>query len=134
MGDYAAAWTRWFRAGPGIVVPGTAHNEVFNTVVVVPTSSSAPEIWPLRLAVGSFAGKNSYAVIPSIRQVRKGRLQGALGQFSHEQLVLLDECLEASLRQAEVSPGGKISRVGSIRVHRNVPITSSATMGTKGAL
>ena len=40
-------------------------------MVVVPTLSIAPEIWPLRLALGSFGGKDSYAVIPGIRQVRK---------------------------------------------------------------
>ncbi|MBI2497070.1 MAG: type II toxin-antitoxin system PemK/MazF family toxin [Opitutae bacterium] len=83
---------------PGIVVSGTAHNEVLNTVVVVPTSSIAPEIWPLRMAVGSFAGKDSFAVIPGIRQVRKGRLRGALGQLSREHLAALDECLDAYLR------------------------------------
>jgi mRNA-degrading endonuclease toxin of MazEF toxin-antitoxin module len=82
---------------PGIVVSGTAHNEGLNTVVVVPTSSIAPEIWPLRMAVGHFAGKESFAVIPGIRQVRKGRLRGALGELSHEHLSLLDECLEAYL-------------------------------------
>ena len=63
---------------PGIVVSGTAHNAVLNTVVVVPTSSIAPEIWPLRVAVGSFAGKESYAVIPGIRQVRKSRVRGCV--------------------------------------------------------
>ncbi|HEY6509275.1 MAG TPA: type II toxin-antitoxin system PemK/MazF family toxin, partial [Vicinamibacterales bacterium] len=47
---------------PGVVVSGTAHNDVLNTVVVVPTSSVPPEILPLRVAVGSFAGKQSYAV------------------------------------------------------------------------
>lgn len=83
---------------PGIIVSGTAHNDVLNTVVVVPTSSIAPEIWPLRMAVGSFAGKDSFAVIPGIRQVRKGRLRGALGQLSHEHMAKLDECLDAYLR------------------------------------
>ena len=82
---------------PGIVVSGAAHNDVLNTVVVVPTSSIAPEIWPLRLAVGSFAGKESYAVIPGIRQVRKGRLRGALGELPVETLAALDECLQAYL-------------------------------------
>ena len=82
---------------PGIVVSGTAHNEVLGTVVVVPTSSLAPEIWPLRLAVGHFASKANFAVIPGIRQVRKGRLCGVLGQLEHEQLRRLDECLEAYL-------------------------------------
>ena len=83
---------------PGIIVSGTAHNEVLNTVAVVPTSSIAPEIWPHRLAVGSFAGKQSYAVIPGIRQVKKGRLHGALGELSAEKLDTLDKCLLAYLQ------------------------------------
>jgi mRNA-degrading endonuclease toxin of MazEF toxin-antitoxin module len=83
---------------PGVVVSGTAHNDVLRTVVVVPTSSIAPEIRPLRIAVGSFAGKESYAVIPGIRQVRKGRLRGVLGELSSEHLARLDECLDAYLR------------------------------------
>ena len=82
---------------PGIVVSGTAHNEILTTVVVVPTSSIAPEIWPLRVAVGSFGGRESYAVVPGIRQVRKGRLRGTLGELSHEQLTRLDACLDAYL-------------------------------------
>ena len=83
---------------PAVVVSGTAHNEVLNTVVVVPTSSIAPEIRPLRVAVGRFAGKESFAVIPGIRQVRKGRVRGMIGQLSHEKLSELDECLAAYLR------------------------------------
>lgn len=83
---------------PGIVVSGSPHNELLNTVVVVPTSSLAPEIWPLRLAVGRFGGKESHAIIPGIRQVRKGRLRGELGELSAEKLAALDECLEAYLR------------------------------------
>lgn len=81
-----------------IVVSGTAHNEILSTVVVVPTSSIAPEIWPLRVAMGVFAGKDSYAVIPSIRQVRIGRLKGVLGQLNHDRLNELDRCLDAYLR------------------------------------
>ena len=50
------------------------------------------------MAVGKFAGKESYAVIPGIRQVRKGRLRGVLGQLSQDKLVELDECLDAYLR------------------------------------
>ena len=82
---------------PGIIVSATAHNEVLNTVVIVPTSSIAPEIWPLRLAVGNFAGKDSFAVVPGIRQVRKNRLRGIVGQISHEKLRALDSCLAAYL-------------------------------------
>ena len=83
---------------PAIVVSGTAHNDVLHTVAVIPTSSLAPEIWPLRLPVGSFAGKESFAVIPGIRQVRKGRLRGALGELSTERLAALNDCLDAYLR------------------------------------
>jgi hypothetical protein len=45
---------------PGIIVSGTAHNEVLHTVVVVPTSSIPPEIRPLWLA-----GLRAKAVSPS---------------------------------------------------------------------
>ena len=83
---------------PSIIVSGTEHNEVLTTVVVVPTSSIAPQILPLRLAIGSFAGKDSYAVIPGIRQVKKGRIRGPIGQLSSERLAALDACLEAYLR------------------------------------
>ena len=82
---------------PGIVVSGSVHNELLNTVVVIPTSTVAPEILPLRMSVGSFGGKESFAVIPGTRQVRKGRLRGAIGQLSRERLAALDECLEAYL-------------------------------------
>lgn len=82
---------------PGISVSGTTHDEVLNTVVVVPTSSVAPEIRPLRVAIGNFAGKDGYAVVPGLRQVRKGRWRG-VGQLSHRSLTALDECLDAYLR------------------------------------
>lgn len=83
---------------PGIVVSGTAHNDVLRTVVVVPISSIAPEFWPLRVAIGSFAGKDSFAVIRGIRQVRTGGLRRTIGQLSSEHLALRDECLDANLR------------------------------------
>ncbi len=82
---------------PGIVVSNAQQNTVLDTVVVVPTSSLAPEIPPLRLAVGKFAGKESFAVIPGIRQVRKGRLRGELGVISPSKLQKLDECLQIYL-------------------------------------
>lgn len=83
---------------PGIKVSGTAHNDMLITVVVVPTSGVAPEILPLRLAIGSVAGKDSDAVIPGICQVRKGRLLGAIGRLSSDQVVGLDDCLEEYMR------------------------------------
>ncbi len=82
---------------PAIIVSGDAHNVSLHTVAVIPTSSQAPEIWPLRLEVGIFAGKPSFAIIPGIRQVRKGRLRGELGQLSAEKLRALDGCLLAYL-------------------------------------
>jgi mRNA-degrading endonuclease toxin of MazEF toxin-antitoxin module len=82
---------------PGIVISGTAHNEVLNTVVILPTSTVPPEILPLRMSLGSLSGRESYAVIPGIRQVRKGRLRGIIGQLSHEHLSALDKCLAAYL-------------------------------------
>ena len=84
---------------PGIIVSGTVHNELLSTVVVVPTSSNAPEIFPFRLCIGVFAGKETYAIIPGVRQVRKGRLKGILGELSAESLSALDECLTAYLQQ-----------------------------------
>ena len=84
---------------PGVVVSGSVHNETLGTVVVVPTSSSAPEIFPYRLCVGVFAGKGTYAIVPGIRLVRKGRLKAVLGELSIESLSALDECLMAYLQQ-----------------------------------
>ena len=86
------------RVRPAVVVSGTVHNERLETVVVVPTSSLAPEIWPLRILIGHFQGKDSYAVIPGIRQVWKGRLRGEIGQASDSCLASLDDCLRAYLR------------------------------------
>jgi mRNA-degrading endonuclease toxin of MazEF toxin-antitoxin module len=83
---------------PGIVVSNTEQNAVLSTVVVVPTSSLAPEIIPLRLAVGKFAGQDSFAIIPGIRQVRKSRLRNTLGVLSPVKLARLDECINTYLR------------------------------------
>lgn len=83
---------------PAVVVSSSVHNEILDTVVVVPTSSQPPEIWPLRVPVGSFAGKPSFAIVPGIRQVRKGRLRGVLGAVGEKSLEALDDCLLAYLR------------------------------------
>ena len=83
---------------PAVIVSGTPHNEVLSTVAVVPTSSLAPEIWPLRLALGQFAGRESFAVVPGIRQVSKRRLRGTLGELSAAKLAQLDECLRTYLQ------------------------------------
>jgi len=82
---------------PGVVVSGDAHNAILDTVVVVPTSSLAPEILPLRVRVGVFAGKDSFAVVPGLRQVNKRRLRGVLGMVASAQLAVLDASLSAYL-------------------------------------
>jgi mRNA-degrading endonuclease toxin of MazEF toxin-antitoxin module len=59
---------------PGVIVSNSIQNERLDSVVVVPLSSRAPEIWPLRLRVEVAGMKTSFAVIPGIRQVSKTRL------------------------------------------------------------
>ena len=64
---------------PGIVVSNSIQNERLDSVVIVPLSTRAPEIWPLRLRVDVRGMKTSYAVIPGIRQVSKSRLRDQIG-------------------------------------------------------
>ena len=59
---------------PGLVVSNTVQNERLESVVVVPLSTRAPEIWPLRLKLDIKGLRESYAVVPGIRQVSKARL------------------------------------------------------------
>lgn len=65
---------------PAIVVSNSIQNERLDSVVVVPLSSRAPEIWPLRLRVDLQGMKTSYVVIPGIRQISKLRLHELIGQ------------------------------------------------------
>lgn len=85
------------KARPAVLVSGEVHNALLDTVVVVPTSSLAPEILPLRVRVGVFAGKESFAVVPGLRQVSKRRLRGTLGHISADKLATLDASLRAYL-------------------------------------
>lgn len=65
---------------PAIVVSNTAQNERLDSVVVVPLSSRAPEIWPLRLTLRVSGLRESFAVVPGIRQVSKARLHELIAQ------------------------------------------------------
>jgi mRNA interferase MazF len=65
---------------PAIVVSSSIYNDRLDSVVVVPLSSRAPEIWPLRLGIDVPGAKTSYAVIPGVRQVSKARLHEPIGQ------------------------------------------------------
>jgi mRNA-degrading endonuclease toxin of MazEF toxin-antitoxin module len=82
---------------PGVIVSGETHNGLLDTVVVVPTSSQAPEILPLRVRVGKFDGTETYAVVPGLRQVSKARLRGVLGTVAPAALARLDASLHAYL-------------------------------------
>lgn len=65
---------------PAVIVSNSEQNAVLDTVVVVPLSTRAPAIWPLRIELPA-AGKRkrSFAIVAGIRQVDKRRLLGALG-------------------------------------------------------
>jgi mRNA interferase MazF len=78
---------------PGIIVSNTIQNERLDSVVVVPLSSRAPEIWPLRLHVELRDMKSSYVVIPGIRQVSKTRLHQLIAQTSAALMARIDEAL-----------------------------------------
>lgn len=75
-----AAPPEFGKVRPGLVVSNSIQNDHLDSLVVVPLSSQAPEIWPLRLRVEAPGLKTSYAVIPGIRQVSKARLHEVIAQ------------------------------------------------------
>ena len=82
---------------PGIVVSNTEQNHILPTVVIVPLSSRAPEIWPLRLKLEAPKLKTSFAITPGIRQVSRSRLLEVIGLISAEFSAKLDDALSAYL-------------------------------------
>ena len=78
---------------PGLVVSNTAHNEVLDSVVVVPLSTIGDEVWPLRISTDDIRGKMSFAVLPGIRQVSKARLAGFIGVASSPFMERLDAAM-----------------------------------------
>ncbi|HVM97998.1 MAG TPA: type II toxin-antitoxin system PemK/MazF family toxin [Candidatus Acidoferrales bacterium] len=78
---------------PAIVVSNTIYNERLESVVVVPLSTRAPEIWPLRLRVAIPRQRVSFAVVPGIRQVSKARLHELIGQSTDEAMARLDTAI-----------------------------------------
>lgn len=66
-------------------------------MVVVPLSTRAPEMWPLRVRVDVRGMKRSYAVIPGIRQVSKWRLQDPIGQAPAEVMARIGDALAVYL-------------------------------------
>jgi mRNA interferase MazF len=78
---------------PAVVVSNTVYNEQLDSIVVVPLSTRAPEIWPLRLAVELRGLEASFAVVPGIRQVSKVRLHELIGQIPRPALERLTEAV-----------------------------------------
>ena len=78
---------------PAIVVSNSVYNERLESVVVVPLSTRAPEIWPLRLRVALPGLQVSFAVIAGIRQVSKARLHELIGQPSVQVIARVDEAI-----------------------------------------
>lgn len=78
---------------PAIIVSNSVYNERLESVVVVPLSTRAPEIWPLRLQVAVPGPRLSFAVIPGIRQVSKARLHELIGYSSTPVMARLNEAI-----------------------------------------
>ena len=55
---------------PGLIVSNSIQNDILDSVVVVPLSTTPGEIWPLRLKVTGFPGRDSFAVLPGLRTGR----------------------------------------------------------------
>ena len=81
------------KSRPAVVLSNSDQNLFLQSVVVVPLSSQAGEIWPLRLQLTGPRGKPSFAVLPGIRQVSKARIQKQAGIASLEDLDRLTEAL-----------------------------------------
>ena len=78
---------------PAIIVSHSVYNERLASVVVVPLSTRAPEIWPLRLRVALPGRRVSFLVIPGIRQVSKARLHELIGQSSAQVMARVNEAI-----------------------------------------
>ena len=78
---------------PAIVLSNGTLNARLGTVVVVPLSSQAGEIWPLRIKVSAGGRKAGFAVIPGIRQVAKARLQNVIGVLTPADLQKIERAI-----------------------------------------
>lgn len=82
---------------PCLIISNSEHNIRLPTVVVLPLSTQAPEIWPLRLKLKMPQGKDSFVVIPGIRQVNKTRLQDYIGLIPSGTLEKVEEAVRVYL-------------------------------------
>jgi len=77
---------------PCLIVSNTEQNLIIPTIAVIPLSSKAPEIWPLRVRI-EVGSKNSFAVIPGIRQVSKTRIMDKIADLSSLEMNKIEEAL-----------------------------------------
>ena len=87
---------------PALIVSNTEINNKLDSVVMIPLSSRAPEIWPLRIQIETAKitkqlPQPSYAVIVGIRQVSKTRLEKFHGTLDETTLNKIDDALVAYL-------------------------------------
>jgi len=83
---------------PAIIVSNTVQNQTLDTVVVVPLSTQPPNLWPLRIQLETKSlGRQSFAVVPGIRQVDKSRLLEVAGHVSDGWMRNLAEAINAYL-------------------------------------
>jgi mRNA-degrading endonuclease toxin of MazEF toxin-antitoxin module len=82
---------------PGLVVSNSVQNEILDSVVVIPLSTSPGEIWPLRLELAGPMDRPSFAVLPGIRQVSKSRLVEFIGLAPLDFMQRLDQALSLYL-------------------------------------
>lgn len=82
---------------PGVIVSNSIQNEILDSVVVIPLSTTPGEIWPLRVKLGGPPRKTSFAVLPGLRQVSKTRLLDPVGLVPPVAMRHLDEALAVYL-------------------------------------
>ena len=78
---------------PAVVLSNSTFNTRLSTLVVVPLSTLAGEIWPLRIKVTTTGRKPSFAVIPGIRQVSKARLLNTVGTLAAADLSKIERAV-----------------------------------------
>ncbi len=84
---------------PAVILSNSDQNLFLQSAVVVPLSSQAGEIWPLRLRLAGPRGKASFAVLPGIRQVSKARIQKQDGIATPDDLERLTGALFCYLNE-----------------------------------
>lgn len=81
---------------PALVISNSDQNLILGSVVVVPLSLKPREIWPLRvkLEIKTKKPHESFAIVPAMRQVSKGRLGELVGFISNADLERITEALQ----------------------------------------